>query len=155
MTVVYVTHDQEEAMNMSDCIAIMDRGRIKQMDSARRVYEDPHCQFVAQFLGEANLVSSELISGQESHKGMSLFIRPERVRLAPADTAIPADAIRLEGVVRRASFLGNTVRYTVEIGRNCHVTADTPNSGESPQFAAEEHVSVYWRAADSKLLPDA
>jgi len=154
MTVVYVTHDQEEAMNMSDGIAIMDQGRIVQMDTARRVYEDPRTRFVARFLGEANLIPAERVAGYADKRGASLFVRPERVRLGVADAVPDPDTERLDGVVRRTSFLGNIVRYSVELGEGCQVTVDAPNDGGLRQFNAGDPVAVSWRRTDAKLLAD-
>ena len=109
MTVLYVTHDQEEAMSMSDRIAIMDHGRIHQVGSPGEVYERPANPFVGRFLGEANLIEGTVMagagdvvrlrlpSGQElcaprslgcgTGRGM-LFIRPERVEIAPGTSRI-------------------------------------------------------------------
>ncbi len=154
MTVVYVTHDQEEAMNMSDGIAIMDQGRIVQMDSARRIYEDPRSQFVAKFLGEANLIPAERLESHAGRKGESLFVRPERIRLDSTNAATPVDSTRVNGMVSRASFLGNIVRYSVDLGAGCQITADIHNNGGERQFSVGEGVAVLWRHADSKLLAD-
>src|SRR5271155_5152210 len=109
MTVLYVTHDQEEAMSMSDRIAIMDRGRIHQIGPPSEVYERPANPFVGRFLGEANLIEGTVLgetgeimrlrlpSGAElraprsngcgAGRGM-LFIRPERVGIAPGVAAV-------------------------------------------------------------------
>ncbi len=152
MTVVYVTHDQEEAMNMSDGIAIMDRGRIVQMDSARRVYEDPKTPFVAQFLGEANLIPAEQAPGHADSRGKSLFIRPERMKVQAAGVAPQAGNDQVQGQVARASFLGNIVRYSVKLAGGFPVTVDAPNDGGTHQFQVGDQVAVSWRRIDSKLL---
>src|SRR5262245_36911274 len=137
MTVLYVTHDQEEAMSMSDRIAIMNHGRIDQVGPPDEVYERPANPLVGRFLGEANLIEGtvatsagevarlRLPSGEELRAPRNnscsagnglLFIRPERVEIAAgaSATADPA-ANLLTGKVRRCSFLGNILRYAVTL----------------------------------------
>jgi spermidine/putrescine ABC transporter ATP-binding subunit len=174
MTVVYVTHDQEEAMSMSDRIAIMNRGRIDQIGPPGIVYEQPVNPFVGRFLGEANLidgtvaaVSSGLVrlvlrSGQELHAPCSgshgsgaglLFIRPERVEIAPR-THAPAGphSNALVGRVRRCSFLGNILRYAVEVDGIAPITVDLQNTvGVSP-LPTGTPVVLRWPVADSLIL---
>ncbi|OZI73614.1 ABC transporter ATP-binding protein [Bordetella genomosp. 2] len=152
MTVVYVTHDQEEAMNMSDCIAIMDRGRIAQMGSARQVYEDPNSCFVAKFLGEANLLPAQAVPGYEHHRDTAVFVRPERVRLQAARGPASAGMISVPGLVTRASFLGHIVRYSVETRSGHRLTVDAPNSGDAPPFDMGAEVAAQWRPADTRIL---
>jgi putative spermidine/putrescine transport system ATP-binding protein len=169
MTVVYVTHDQEEAMNMSDRIAIMNHGRIEQLGPPGEIYERPANRFVARFLGEANLIEGmvERVAGHEAElrtrdgtklwgqfDGMvtpgveaSLFVRPEQVRFAD-DT----EANQIEGVVRRRSFLGSMIRTVVEIGSGAHLTVDLPNLGVGTEPQVGAHVSVAWPIAHSHVL---
>src|SRR5205814_2321520 len=133
MTVVYVTHDQEEAMNMSDRIAIMNSGRIEQIGRPAEIYESPANDFIARFLGEANLIDGVIDSLGDSiavlrtpgghllraraepplsrGDAAQLFVRPERIVLARPEEA--ADA--LSGRLLQTSFLGNILRHTVEI----------------------------------------
>lgn len=153
MTVVYVTHDQEEAMNMSDQIAIMNRGRIEQVGTPREVYENPKTAFVARFLGEANLIGpGAQISGAKT--GELLFVRPERVRLSRERVA-EAGAVQLRGRVERVSFLGSLVRYTVALGDGATVSADQQNTCDDEHFQVGEPVEAWWRAADGRVLADA
>jgi len=153
ITVVYVTHDQEEAMNMSDAIAIMGEGRIAQMGSARAVYEHPVNRFVARFLGEANLLSAESVPGYEGDAGAAVFVRPERVRLYPADHPLDADCYHISGAVTRVAFLGHLVRYGVAT-RAGQLTVDAPNTGDVPVFETGRAVVAQWRRADARLLTD-
>jgi spermidine/putrescine ABC transporter ATP-binding subunit len=177
MTVLYVTHDQEEAMSMSDRIAIMNRGRIDQVGPPGIVYEQPSSPFVGRFLGEANLIEGAVMardgdvarlvlpSGQELHAprngcrngaGM-LFIRPERVEIAPGTHAAAAPQVNaLIGRVRRCSFLGNILRYAVEVDGVAPITVDLQNAvGVSP-LPTGTPVRLHWPVADSLILsPDA
>jgi spermidine/putrescine ABC transporter ATP-binding subunit len=177
MTVVYVTHDQEEAMNLSDRMAIMNRGRVEQIGAPSEVYEHPVNTFTAKFLGEANLLDG-IVAGTEpggakirlsggqvlqvgrAHKLGSasparLFVRPEKLALSPPGST-EGDANRLAGRVHRASFLGNIVRYAVEIEGGGTMLADAPNLSRGFRPAVGEAVTVSWSPADSSLLdPDA
>jgi len=174
MTVVYVTHDQEEAMNMSDRIAIMNRGRIEQIGPPAEIYERPANIFIGRFLGEANLVEgrvedvadgvatlrvaddltlrAHVCAGSAVGASASLFVRPERVALGTGAAGEGDPAVnRAVGQVRRISFLGNIVRYAVEIAPAALIIVDVQNTG-SRRIAAGERVTVSWPVADSLVL---
>jgi spermidine/putrescine ABC transporter ATP-binding subunit len=165
MTAVYVTHDQEEALTMSDRIAIMDGGRIAQMGPPREVYEMPDSRFVASFLGEANLLPArrdgdavrgpggallEAGAGTAAASGATLFVRPEKVAIAGGE-ADPGPN-RLRGAVQHASFLGNVVRYTVDVGQGETVLCDAANGPGAGLHQPGATVTLSWRAQDSRLL---
>ncbi|MFT4067911.1 ABC transporter ATP-binding protein [Paraburkholderia sp.] len=160
MTVVFVTHDQEEAMNMSDRIAIMNNGRIEQIGAPRDVYETPRNVFTAGFLGEANILPyAELSPAHRERIGMrdgdNLFIRPERVVLSPARGApTPSYAEHaLSGQVETISFLGHTIRYQVAIGDGLKIYADTSNLADARAFEVGDPVSIGWkRHADARII---
>jgi ABC-type Fe3+/spermidine/putrescine transport system ATPase subunit len=175
MTVLYVTHDQEEAMSMSDRIAILNRGRIEQIGSPGEVYERPANPFVGRFLGEANLIGGTVMaeageiarlrlpSGQElraprssscgTRRGM-LFIRPERVEIAPGTTGTgELGANTLAGKVRRCSFLGNILRYAVEVDGAARITVDLQNATGVSPLPVGAPVTLRWPIADSLILP--
>jgi spermidine/putrescine ABC transporter ATP-binding subunit len=171
MTVVYVTHDQEEAMNMSDRIAIMNRGRIEQVGMPSEVYERPSNAFVGRFLGEANILAGT-IDGLEGDcatlrvgglvlrarvrdavtdgSRASLFVRPERVAIR-SPGAGERSGNRVEGHVRRVSFLGNIVRYLVEAAPSTHVMVDVQNDGRPP-LAVGTAIALGWAMEDSLIL---
>jgi putative spermidine/putrescine transport system ATP-binding protein len=174
MTVLYVTHDQEEAMSMSDRIAIMDHGRIHQVGSPGEVYERPANPFVGRFLGEANLILGTVMagagdvvrlrlpSGQElcaprslgstTGRGM-LFIRPERVEIAPGtSTSGDPKANMLAGKVRRCSFLGNILRYAVELDGASPITVDMQNTSGVLPLPVGAPVMLRWPVADGLIL---
>jgi spermidine/putrescine ABC transporter ATP-binding subunit len=174
MTVLYVTHDQEEAMSMSDRIAILNGGRIDQVGPPLEVYERPANPFVGRFLGEANLIEVTisgqsdkvlrlaLPSGQEvrvplrascgSSRGM-LFIRPERVEITLGTGRIGDPNVNtLAGRVRRCTFLGNILRYSVDIDGAAPVTVDLQNAAGVAPLSAGTPVQLHWPVADSLLL---
>jgi spermidine/putrescine ABC transporter ATP-binding subunit len=171
MTVVYVTHDQEEAMNMSDRIGIMNGGRVEQVDTPLAIYEEPTNTFIARFLGQANLIEGELkeISGGVGTFAMaggqlvrarvnrspratpSLFVRPERISLyGDAETSSDTGINRATGYVRRMSFLGNIVRYAIN-AHGAEFMVDVQNSGQR-RFGIDEPVALSWAVNDSLLL---
>jgi putative spermidine/putrescine transport system ATP-binding protein len=175
MTVLYVTHDQEEAMSMSDRIAILNRGRIDQVGSPGEVYERPANPFVGRFLGEANLIEGAVLgeggdvarfslpSGQELRAPRNpgdgsgralLFIRPERVEIAPGTAVLSDPGVNLlQGTVRRCSFLGNILRYAVAIDGAAPVTVDLQNAIGVVPLPIGTPVVLRWPVADSLLLP--
>ena len=160
MTVVFVTHDQEEAMNLSDRIAIMDGGRLVQAGPPREVYERPATRFVAQFLGESNLVpgmadgavlrrpDGTALQAADGRTGPAvLFVRPEKLSLQPGGENA------LCGRVVRSSFLGNLVRTQVDVGGGQVMTVDATNGPGVHAPVAGDPAIVSWAAADSRLLP--
>ena len=173
MTVVYVTHDQEEAMNMSDRIGVMNCGRIEQIAAPGEMYERPVNTFIGRFLGEANLVEGilqEVSSGGSTlrigdnlllkapsasadlaERKAHLFIRPERVAISalPA-SAVPPEANSVTGRVRRRSFLGNINRYVVAVA-SAEITVDVQNVG-GPRYEIDDNVVLTWAVADSLVL---
>jgi spermidine/putrescine ABC transporter ATP-binding subunit len=176
MTVVYVTHDQEEAMNMSDRIAIMNSGRIEQVGRPDEIYENPASNFIARFLGEANLIEGAI---EEVREGVAvlrtagglrlrarvagdvqpearanLFVRPERVTITREVSGIAADpAINYAaGRLVQTSFLGNILRHSVEIDTGVRVTVDVQNSSGELLRTANGTAALSWRAADSVIL---
>jgi spermidine/putrescine ABC transporter ATP-binding subunit len=171
MTVVYVTHDQEEAMNMSDRIGIMNGGRVEQVGTPLAIYEEPANIFIARFLGQANLIEGELkgISGGTGTFAMaggqtlrarvkaapstapSFFVRPERISLhANAGGSAATETNQTTGRIRRMSFLGNIVRYAIDV-HGAEFMVDVQNSG-SNRFAVDQIVTLSWAVNDSLLL---
>jgi ABC-type Fe3+/spermidine/putrescine transport system ATPase subunit len=154
MTVVYVTHDQEEAMNMSDRIAIMNRGRIEQVGMPSEVYERPSNAFVGRFLGEANILDGTIdgLEGDCATLRVGGLVLLARVRVAiRLPGAGERSGNRVEGRVRRVSFLGNIVRYLVEAAPSTHVMVDVQNDGRPP-LAVDTVVALGWAMDDSLIL---
>ena len=169
MTVVYVTHDQEEAMNLSDRIAIMNHGRIEQVGPPIEIYERPVNAFIGRFLGEANLIEGKVeqvadgtavlrtrdgivlrapagaaVLGQAA----SVFVRPEKLAFGAAQ------GNTVEGTVRRRSFLGNIIRTVVDAGPATQLTLDLPNLGDGGVHEVGARVSVGWAVAHGVVLVD-
>jgi ABC-type Fe3+/spermidine/putrescine transport system ATPase subunit len=147
ITTVYVTHDQEEALSISDRLAVIYRGRVVQIGTPAEVYESPATMGVADFLGRANFLEAQVVGTHgdrvrvrlpagvdlEVDRGDStwqpvpneaatLFIRPERVRLGGS---ADGSAVELPGTVQRHIFLGGIVRYVLDVGGGRPVLADT------------------------------
>ncbi len=172
MTVVYVTHDQEEAMNMSDRIGVMNRGRIEQVAAPGEMYARPVNTFIGRFLGEANLIEGILQDGSSTGsavrigdnlllkapaapldlagKQVNLFIRPERVALSAQGMDAGPEVNSVEGRVRRRSFLGNINRYVVAVGP-AEITVDVQNTG-GQHFELDQNVVLSWAVGDSLVL---
>jgi putative spermidine/putrescine transport system ATP-binding protein len=117
ITFIYVTHDQDEALTMSDHIAIFNHGKIEQVGAPAEVYEHPKTEFVAGFVGVSNLVRSPLA---ESITGsLKLFsIRPEKIRLADPGASVPKDYYSVNGTIREVVYLGINTRYIIDLEDN-------------------------------------
>jgi putative spermidine/putrescine transport system ATP-binding protein len=114
ITFIFVTHDQEEALTMSDRIAVFNLGKIEQIGTPAEVYEHPSTPFVAGFVGTSNLVSgavAERITGSET----KFSIRPEKIHLASADEKPASDMYSADGMVRDVVYLGLYTRYLLEL----------------------------------------
>lgn len=160
-------------MNMSDVIVIMNGGRIEQLGEPKRVYEEPGSIFAGNFLGEANLIGGRLHDGAEgmleTSTGRRLrasrtfsdssirepaghFVRPEKISLL-RERNDPAEVENVvPGTVSRISFLGNVVRYNVDIGDGASLTVDLQNSAGQELFRRGEAVVAAWNAADSLMF---
>ncbi|MFM2106877.1 MAG: hypothetical protein RL338_1909 [Chloroflexota bacterium] len=172
ITFVYVTHDQEEAMTMSDRIAVMNHGRYEQLGDPEMLYERPATRFVASFLGVSNLLPVEkagsagdhdlfalpdgtTIRGRRGGDGaaqgapgpIALGVRPEKIRLTYRHEAVANGANRLDGVVRSASYLGVSTQYVVEFGDERTVSVFEQNierATKAELWAAGDEVALSW-----------
>jgi len=114
ITFIYVTHDQEEALTMSDRIAVFNQGKIEQVGSPAEIYEHPATPFVAGFVGVSNLVSGGLAE-QITGESMTFSVRPEKIQIAERETAVPPDMYAVDGRIRDVVYLGLYTRYLVEL----------------------------------------
>ncbi|WKZ38028.1 MAG: ABC transporter ATP-binding protein [Anaerolineales bacterium] len=114
ITFIFVTHDQEEAITMSDRIAVFNQGKIEQVGSPSDIYERPASAFVAGFVGTSNLVSGE-VARRTTGSEQTFSIRPEKIHLGSVHDKPAGDMLSLEGVVRDVVYLGLYTRYLVEI----------------------------------------
>jgi ABC-type Fe3+/spermidine/putrescine transport system ATPase subunit len=159
ITTLYVTHDQEEALNLSDRIAVMDRGRVVQLGTGPEVYDRPSTPFVAEFLGRVNLLRGRVAGREgawtvvragphvlrvpgvraEEKTELVLGVRPERVRLVAAADPPP---LALAGEVERIAFVGNLVRYYVRCAGDVHIMAE--DQDRKATFSPGQRVTVAW-----------
>jgi putative spermidine/putrescine transport system ATP-binding protein len=147
ITFVYVTHDQEEALTMSDRLAVFNDGRIEQVGAPAEVYEHPANEFVAGFVGVSNIVERE---------GKRFTIRPEKVRiLGEGETA---DGLRVEeGQVRDVAYIGAITRYLIDLDGGGEIQVVRQNLEMSSQEALEQRgrrVRVAWRGEHAYTIPD-
>jgi spermidine/putrescine transport system ATP-binding protein len=169
ITFVFVTHDQEEALTMSDRIAVMSAGRIQQVGTAKDIYERPNNVFVASFIGETNLIKAEIVSVEKSIANCRLFdgsmiacavdasfanvkvgqlsVRPERIKLsARSDKGI-------KGIIAQSIYLGTDTQHVVRLEDQSEVTIRSQN-GEGPCTAFEvgKEISVVIEPGVARLL---
>ena len=118
---VYVTHDQEEALTMSDRLAVFDKGQVEQVGTPAEVYEYPATAFVAGFVGVSNVVSGDAARVLAGSTG-AFTVRPERIRLADLDATPATGECAADGVVRDVVYLGSHTRYllSLDIGQDLH-----------------------------------
>ncbi len=142
LTVLYVTHDQEEALAVSDRIIVMDGGRIAQQGTPHELYETPASRFLADFIGDANLVDGEVAVGASgavfSAGGTAAPVRGERVRPGPATLALRPQRLRV--VPAGQGVLPGTCRRSAYLGSRHELIVDTP-WGELLVFDADMHRS--------------
>jgi spermidine/putrescine transport system ATP-binding protein len=150
ITFVYVTHDQEEALTMSDRIAVMNRGRVEQVAAPEEIYDRPTTTFVAGFIGVSNLMPGSvsapgkvrLDSGLEVAadtgalavgEGCAAVVRPEKLRIALVeDAGAVGDGLpRVEGVVESSLYLGTATQIAVDLGEGVRMTVLVPNADEA------------------------
>ncbi|HYX85119.1 MAG TPA: ABC transporter ATP-binding protein [Gaiellales bacterium] len=171
ITFIYVTHDQEEALTMSDRIAVMADGRVEQVAAPREVYEEPATVFVADFLGVSNLMEAEAVGGAticrlkvgdfelDAMQGKTdargptrVTIRPERVRLEPH--ADGGGQNRIPGMVERLVYLGSSVQVIVHLAVGHTVQALVQNVGEQIPWSQGTPVQVYLPPNALRVLED-
>ncbi len=169
LTVVYVTHDQNEAMAMSSRVAVLHRGRIEQVAEPETLYEEPRTEFVAQFIGDNNILSGRVASvergvcevdtpGGRVQAALSgslrvgdtaaLAIRPERVALSDAERY----GNRFEAKVRDILFSGDHLRLRLEVCGNPDFVVKIPNTVGHGAVLRGDQVSVAWAVMDCLAL---
>ncbi|MCU1453380.1 MAG: potA1 [Acidimicrobiales bacterium] len=152
ITFVFVTHDQEEALTMSDRIAVFNEGRIEQVGTPSEVYELPSSSFVAGFVGTSNILSgavAEALVGSAA----PISVRPEKIRLVAADATAEAGEVVAPGHVRDVLYLGVHTRYLVELDVGADLTVIEQNSSTAGARATRgQAVRAIWsRAANQSL----
>jgi putative spermidine/putrescine transport system ATP-binding protein len=155
ITFVFVTHDQEEAMRMSDRIVVFNSGRIEQVGTPEQVYEEPRTNFVAGFLGTANIFSVD-VARKFLGAATTVSIRPERIRLQAPETKIDKSETSVNGTVQEAAFVGANTIYILETDFGVKLTVRKTNTellGQDNSFVAGDQVMAVWRNSHVAQIP--
>jgi ABC-type Fe3+/spermidine/putrescine transport system ATPase subunit len=136
VTLVFVTHDQEEALAMSDRIAVMNHGKVEQVGAPTEIYERPRTRFVADFIGEINILEET---------GRARALRPEKIRLV-------SDDARVSGTVETANFLGGSTLLRVRTADGRSLLVRETHAGERPSRMPGDAVGLMWNDPDTVLL---
>ena len=173
ITFVYVTHDQEEALALSDRIAVMDRGRVEQVGGPEELYDAPKTLFVAGFIGTSNLLpgtiesvdgSDALVRLASGHRclaragsatagdAVDVSVRPEAIEVERDGSGDePGDGLQLRGQIQQSAYLGTSVSHIVGTDAGVPLQVVVPRGHE--RYAAGDAVRLRWRAADAMVLP--
>jgi spermidine/putrescine transport system ATP-binding protein len=178
ITFIYVTHDQEEAMTMSDRIAVMNKGHYEQLGDPESLYERPATRFVASFLGVSNLLPATRTGTAGGYATVTLTdatavrvpaaavdgadrveigVRPEKIRMHHVDGPVPDGHNRLDGTVRDASYLGVSTSYVVEAHGGTKLTVYEQNverATRSELWAPGEEVRLSWSPDHTFAVPE-
>ncbi len=154
ITFIFVTHDQEEALTMSDRMAVFSHGKIEQVGTPTEIYERPRTAFVAGFVGTTNILSGH-IAQRITESAAAFSIRPEKIRLVPPDAPTEPKTTRVGGTIRDVIYLGMTTRYLIEIdgGGDLQVIAqNTETDSASAQATRGQRVGAVWPTSAMRLL---
>ncbi len=156
ITFLFVTHDQEEALTLSDRIAVFNAGRIEQVGTAREVYEHPASAFVAGFVGTSNLLSGPVAHEVLGAAG-SVGIRPEKVRVAAAGDPRPDGFVGAPGEVAEVVYAGPVTRYVIDLDAGGRLTSVTQNDEDATSRRAGlergSRVDVLWHPSSIIEIP--
>jgi len=144
ITFIYVTHDQEEALTMSDRMAVFNQGKIEQMGSPIEVYEHPKTPFVADFVGISNLIHGSLAE-RLIGSAQPIAIRPEKIQILPIEIDAPTDGCTAIGQIQEALYLGMYTRYRVQLDPAGELIVVAQNRDRSP-LAPGDAVRLVWQS---------
>jgi putative spermidine/putrescine transport system ATP-binding protein len=152
ITFVFVTHDQDEALTLSDRLAVFNQGRIEQVGDAADVYERPATRFVAEFVGTSNVLDGAVAGALLGVSGV-YAVRPEKIAVLPPDAPAPPGANRASGTVAEVVYAGSTTRVLVDIGSTT-LSAVLLNTaaGEAPDLSRGARVMVAWHPSAAHHL---
>ena len=169
ITFIYVTHDQEEALTMSDRIGVMSAGKLLQVGEPESIYEHPSSRFVADFIGEINLLPATVVdagtvsllgghhvgasTGAPAGTDVTVAIRPERFELYDLDEAIPDGSNRLQGTVVRRTYYGDVFYYDVDTPAG-RIEAKEENRPGVEHYEHGESVVVVWHQSAMSVVQD-
>ena len=172
ITFIFVTHDQEEALTMSDRVAVMSEGKILQIGAPHEIYNRPHNRFVADFIGDTNFISADVIDRQTNQvrvrlpgggeitipaaddlpagNQVTLAIRPEQARIATAD-----DPVAMQGTLADEIYIGTDTQYRIDIGATDPFVVRVQNTdGETRQITPQSQVGVCVDPGRVRILKD-
>ena len=157
ITFIYVTHDQEEALTMSDRIAVFSQGRIEQVGAPADVYERPATRFVAGFVGTSNLISGDTAEAITGRRGL-FTVRPEKIHLVDPETPVGADEYTAPGRIRSVVYLGSDTRYYVALDAGGELVVTQQNLATSSTEALAQHgraVRLVWKRQHHREIAEA
>jgi putative spermidine/putrescine transport system ATP-binding protein len=172
-TVLYVTHDQDEALSMSDRVGVMNDGKLLQVADPKTLYEYPTTQFVATFIGESNVLPARVVAangdltldvdglranvrasrvdGVQQGDHVVIVLRPEKVQISDAAPDATADLNSASARVEEIVYMGQTAQVFARSTAGARLLARVPSTMRIPAVADE--VQLTWRAADTRVLP--
>ncbi|MEZ4712524.1 MAG: ABC transporter ATP-binding protein [Caldilineaceae bacterium] len=146
ITFIFVTHDQEEALTMSDRIAIFNHGQIEQIGAPAELYEAPRTRFVATFMGTSNVIegdSAQALTGSRA----AVAIRPEKIRLAPVESTVTDEQQSAVGTIHAITYLGMLTRYVVTLEQGGELIVTRQNdavANQGPGWRQGDRVQAVW-----------
>jgi len=176
ITFIYVTHDQEEALTMSDRIGVMNKGKLLQVGNSSDIYENPNCRFVADFIGDTNFINGKLKTQQDgvaevgagdglilranceqslsAGAEVSVAVRPEKMHVGVADA--PALENAFKGRVLTVVYIGTDTHYGIEIvgGQKVRVREQNSMPGSRPLANVGDEVTVSFAVAAGRILTE-
>ncbi len=155
ITFLFVTHDQQEALTMSDRIAVFNRGRIEQVGTPAEIYEHPGSEFVASFVGTSNLLQGDSARAVFGEAG-TFSIRPEKIRIVGPSTPPSDGEGHADGVVREVVYVGSVTRFVVALDVGGELVALQQNSQTSSGDVAsyrDSRVRLLWSAQHVNRVP--
>jgi iron(III) transport system ATP-binding protein len=171
ITTIFVTHDQEEALSISDRVAVLDRGTIQQVGTPMDLFDRPLNRFIASFVGTINLLEGtasaaaggvtfesplfgrvDLATDHALSGKAAIAFRPHKLNLAPAGSAGTRDRIWVDGTVAHREFLGEFVRYRID-ARGTELIADQSHFGGNVEFTPGSAVKIGISPAQVRVLP--
>ena len=169
ITFIYVTHDQEEALTMSDRIGVMSEGKLLQVGRSEEIYEAPTSRFVADFIGDINLLDATVVShdiarlsngsevgvsnhGMEPGSGVTIALRPERLSLYDLDEELPAGHNRLRVKVTRRMYFGDVFFYDVDAGVGTEIEVKEENRPGVELYETGEEAYLVWSPRAAVLV---
>ncbi len=171
ITVLYVTHDQTEAMSISDRIAVMQDGKIEQISTPSDIYNNPKNRFVAGFVGESNFLNGKVIKVDENciyielnnntiikcffknridiGSEITIVVRPENIKLSSNGNL---NKNNVEGIIRKKTFLGDIYRLTIQIGEKTNWIVNIYDSLEKLNYNNNDSVNLNWKIEDTNIV---